>query len=155
MTQASVLALLLMLHPLLLQAQTKEDLREAVRQTEAAFAKTMADRDHRAFTSFLAEDAVFFGPGSVQRGKESVASAWKPFFEGQQAPFSWAPGSVEVLEGGDLGFSSGPVFSPAGQRVGTFNSVWRKGKDGAWRIIFDNGCPDCECPQGELTKTKP
>jgi uncharacterized protein YceK len=31
--------------------------------TERAFAKTMADRDYAAFTSFLAADAVFFsGP---------------------------------------------------------------------------------------------
>jgi ketosteroid isomerase-like protein len=149
MTRVASMALLLMLYPLWLQAQTKDDPREEVRKTEAAFAKTMADRDHAAFTSFLAEDAVFFGQGAAQRGKENEAQTWKRFFEGRQAPFSWAPGSVEVLDGGDLGFSSGPVFDPAGRRVGTFNSVWRKGKDGAWRIVFDNGCPRCECLQNQ------
>ena len=38
-----------------------------LRATEEAFAKTMADRDHRAFASFLADEAVFFGQGVSDR----------------------------------------------------------------------------------------
>jgi hypothetical protein len=37
--------------------------------------------------------------------------------------------------------SSGPVFDPKGQRIGTYNSTWRRDADGVWRVIFDNGCP--------------
>jgi len=129
-------------------AATNAELKEEVRQTETAFAKTMADRDHAAFASFLAADTVFFGRG-VLRGKAAVADAWKGSYQGQAAPFSWAPENVEVLDSGELGFSSGPVFDPAGKRVGTFNSVWRKEKDGKWRIIFDNGCPRCDCGQAK------
>lgn len=119
-----------------------DTLREELRRTEAAFAKTMADRDHAAFTSFLAEETVFFGR-SVLRGKVAVAAAWKPFYEGP-APFSWAPERFEVLDSGGLGMTSGPVFDPAGNRVGTFNSVWRRTPEGRWRILFDIGCPECE-----------
>jgi len=129
-------------------AATNAELKEEVRQTETAFAKTMADRDHAGFASFLAADTVFFGRG-VLRGKAAVADAWKGSYQGQAAPFSWAPENVEVLDSGELGFSSGPVFDPAGKRVGTFNSVWRKEKDGKWRIIFDNGCPRCDCGQAK------
>ena len=39
-----------------------------------AFARTMAMRDHVAFTGFLAEEAVFFS-GRVLRGKQAVAEA--------------------------------------------------------------------------------
>jgi len=129
-------------------AATNAELKEEVRQTETAFAKTMADRDHAAFASFLATDTVFFGRG-VLRGKAAVADAWKSSYQGQAAPFSWAPEHVEVLDSGELGFSSGPVFDPAGKRVGTFNSVWRKEKDGKWRIVFDNGCPRCDCGEAK------
>jgi hypothetical protein len=45
-----------------------------------------------------------------------------------------------------LGLTSGPIFSPDGARVGTFNSVWRRETDGSWKVIFDRGCPECECP---------
>lgn len=116
-----------------------------LRATEAAFAQTMADRDAGAFARFLSSEAVFFGR-EVTRGKEAVAAAWAPYFEGADAPFSWKPEAVAVLASGTLGLTSGPVLDPAGKRIGTFNSVWRREKDGSWRIVFDRGCPPCHCP---------
>jgi ketosteroid isomerase-like protein len=121
------------------------ELKEQVRKAESAFAKSMADRDHAAFVSHLAEDALFFGGKGVQRGKAAVAAAWKPLFEKPDAPFSWRPEEVEVLDSGTLAMTSGPVFDPAGKRFGTFNSVWRKDAGGSWRIVLDKGC-DCPAP---------
>lgn len=121
------------------------ELAAQLRATEEAFARTMADRDHAAFVSFLAEEAVFFGRNSELRGREAVAAAWKPFFEGAAAPFSWRPEVATVLDSGSLGLTAGPVFAPDGKRIGTFNSVWRRSSDGSWKIVFDRGCPDCEC----------
>ena len=108
--------------------------------TEVAFARTMADRNHEGFVSFLSEEAIFIGQTAL-RGRTQVAAGWKRFYEGPQAPFSWGPDRVEVLDSGTLGLSSGPVFNPEGKRTGTFMSVWRKEADGKWRIIFDRGCP--------------
>jgi ketosteroid isomerase-like protein len=126
-------------------AETNDELREQVRRTETAFAKTMTDRDHAAFTKFLADDTIWLGR-TVMRGKGQVADSWKRFYEGKEAPFSWEPERVEVNDSGTLGISTGPVRDPAGKRVGTYNSIWRRGPDGKWMIIFDNGCPPCECP---------
>ena len=125
-------------------AQTNADLKEQVRKTEIAFARTMADRDHAAFTSFLADETVFFG-ARVLRGAKAVADQWKSFYQAPKAPFSWAPDAVEVLDSGTLALSSGPVFDPDGKRIGTFNSVWRRESDGKWKIVFDKGCPPCNC----------
>ena len=124
----------------------ESDLAADLRATEEAFARTMADRDHRAFLSFLAEETVFFGRTGEIRGREAVAAAWRPLFEGPEAPFSWQPESATVLDSGTLGLTSGPVFAPDGSRIGTFNSVWRREPDGGWKVVFDRGCPDCECP---------
>ena len=130
-------------------AETNAELKEKVRQTEIAFAKTMADRDQAAFARFLSSEAVFFTTGTATRGPAEVVSRWKKFFEGPQAPFSWAPEFVEVLDSGTLAMTSGPVRDPVGKRVGTFNSVWRREKDGSWKIVLDNGCPKCECSEGK------
>ena len=117
-----------------------------VAAVERAFAKTMADRDHAGFVSFLSDDTVFVPEGGqALRGKQAVAAAWKRFYDGAQAPFSWEPDRVEVLESGTLALSSGPVRDPQGNRAGTFNSVWRRDAGGAWKIVFDKGCPRCEC----------
>lgn len=141
----ALLCLACLVAPAALLAETNAELVEQVRQTETAFAKTMADRNAAAFESFLAEEAVFSQGERALTGKAEVMSVWKKFYEGAAAPFSWQPANVYVLASGTLGLSSGPVFDPSGARVGTFNSVWRREADGKWRIIFDRGCPPCEC----------
>lgn len=129
------------------QARSPErrELERQVRAAETSFAKSMADRDHAAFVSWLADEAVFLGEGGTLRGRAQVADGWKRFYEGPQAPFSWEPDRVEVLDSGTLALSSGPVRDPLGRRVGTFNSVWRRDATGSWRIVFDKGCPPCDC----------
>jgi ketosteroid isomerase-like protein len=127
-------------------AQGSDELREQVRQREIDFARTMADRDHAAFVSFLSDEAIFAG-GTVLRGKARVAEAWKRYYEAKDAPFSWAPTRVEVLDSGTLAMTSGPVKEPDGKPAGTFSSVWRREPDGVWRIILDSGCPPCDCEQ--------
>ncbi len=111
---------------------------KTVWETELAFAKTMADRDHGAFMTFLAEDAVFVGRTAL-RGRSQVAEGWRRYFDGAQAPFSWFPDQVEVTASGTLALSKGPVYDPAGKRTGTFISTWRKDADGKWRIVLDTG----------------
>jgi ketosteroid isomerase-like protein len=108
---------------------------------ETAFAATMANRDLDAFASFLDEEAVFFAGPTELRGAEAVAEAWAPFFATETAPFSWRPEVVSVLDSGTLGLTSGPVFDPEGNRIGTFNSIWRRSPEGVWKIVFDRGCP--------------
>ena len=119
-------------------------LKQQVIDTETAFAKTMADRDHAAFVTFLADETLWFKSKGILRGKAAVAEDWKRFYEKPQAPFSWKPTEVEVLESGTLAISSGPVYDPAGNLVGVFNSIWRQEAPGVWRIVFDKGGCPCE-----------
>lgn len=113
---------------------------EAVRATERAFAKTMADRDLAAFARFIAPDAVFMDGTEASRGAEAVVAGWRDLFKGTAAPFSWEPEVIEVLPTGQLALSSGPVHNAKGERTGTFHSVWRRERDGTWRIVLDHGC---------------
>lgn len=57
---------------LLAQADAFQEAQQ-VRETETAFAKTMADRDWAAFKAFLSEETVFFGGRGIRRGREAVA----------------------------------------------------------------------------------
>ncbi len=118
-------------------------LRDEVFATERAFAKTMADRDHAAFASFLAAETVFFSGEKALRGAEAVAAHWKKYYDGKDAPFSWEPAQVEVLDSGTLALSTGPVRDPDGKVSGTFTSIWRREGPGKWKIVFDKGCPVC------------
>ena len=110
-----------------------------VAQAERAFARSMAERDHAAFSRWLSAQAVFFSGREVLRGKEAVAAGWKAYFDGPQAPFAWEPDQIEVLADGSLAYSSGPVRNAEGQRVARFHSVWRLEAPQTWRIVFDRG----------------
>lgn len=118
-----------------------EALKRQVADTERAFARSMAERNHAAFTALLSEQAVFFGGAQVLHGKAAVAAGWKAFFDGALAPFSWGPDQVEVLADGTLAHSTGPVRDAAGKLISRFNSVWRQEAPGVWRIVFDKGQP--------------
>ena len=120
---------------------TPQVLARQVAETERAFAASMARRDHAGFVSHLSEQAIFYGDGKALRGKAAVALGWKPFFDGHEAPFSWEPEQVDVLDDGTLAHSSGPVRNAQGQVVARFNSVWRREAGGIWRIVFDKGSP--------------
>jgi ketosteroid isomerase-like protein len=122
------------------------NLEQEVVQIERAFARTMADRDHAAFTAFLSDEAIFFAGDEALRRKGAVAAAWMPFFEGAAAPFSWEPDRVEVLESGSLALSTGPVYDLAGNVTARFQSIWRRETDGEWRVVFDRGTPVCGTP---------
>ena len=138
-------AALLVASPALLPAQGSDtaSLRQQVMAAERAFAKTMADRDHAAFAVLLSDEAIFFNGEEPIRGKAAVAAAWKPFYDGPDAPFSWDPDRVEVIDSGTLALSTGPVRDPSGTIVGRFNSIWRREPSGEWRVVFDKGSPVC------------
>lgn len=119
--------------------------REQVAATERAFAKTMADRDLKAFGSFLSDETVFFSGPKPLRGKPAVIDAWTRFYANPQAPFSWEPKTVEVLASGTLALSSGPVHDAHGKLVGCFSSIWRQEAPGVWKIVFDRGTGPQEC----------
>jgi ketosteroid isomerase-like protein len=122
-------------------------LQQQVAAAETAFAKTMADRNHAAFATFLADDTVFFSGPKPLHGKAAVAAFWQRFYEKPEAPFSWKPEQVEVLDSGTLAISTGPVFAPGGKQIATFTSVWRLESGGVWRIVFDKGNDFCDCPK--------
>jgi ketosteroid isomerase-like protein len=124
-------------------AQRRADNATLVKQvtdTELAFARTMADRDHPAFVSSIAAEAVFLMGGKPLRGRAAVADYWKRFYIEPKAPFSWQPDHVQVLDSGGLAASTGPVFDADGRPFARFYSTWRREDSGVWRIVFDDGC---------------
>ncbi len=133
------------------QARERAELAQQVRATEIAFAKTLADRDAKKFAGMIAPDAIVLADQPL-RGPDEVLTRWSKYFEAPTPPFSWAPQTVEVQDGGRLALSTGPVLDPAGKRISTFSSIWRREKSGEWKLIFDSGCPPCDCAAADANK---
>jgi ketosteroid isomerase-like protein len=125
-------------------ALSRDELVAQLRSRETSFAAAMASRDHHAFASHIADDAVFINGGTPLRGKEAIASFWKRFFVAPGAPFAWRPEIVEVGAEGTLGFTEGPVWAPSGAVFGRFYSTWQRSSSGQWFVVFDNGYDLCK-----------
>lgn len=123
------------------QSPAPNDASAQVFAAERAFAQTMAQRDKTRFAQFISDEAIFFNGATAHRGKAKVIEEWSKYFDTPNAPFSWEPDQVEVLDSGTLALSSGPVRDPAGKVFARFNSIWRLEAPGQWRVVFDKGSP--------------
>ena len=70
-----ILLSLLFLAAPALHARDTSALAAQVRATETAFAASMANRDLKAFSALIADDAIFFGRNPL-RGKAAVLEVW-------------------------------------------------------------------------------
>jgi uncharacterized protein (TIGR02246 family) len=125
-----------------------DEIADDLRAAEIAFATSVAEHDAERFASFIDEDAVFLG-ATVLRGRAAIVQAWSIFFAEDGPSLVWQPDIVEVRPDG-LGLSRGPyTLTTTGEdgrqssSSGLFTSIWRRGEDGSWKVLFDAGCPPC------------
>jgi len=114
---------------------------------ELSFAQSVADHDAAAFAGHLESDAAF----SVEspeplRGRDEITRQWDGIIHGKDVLLSWYPTRTTIAGQADIASSAGPVLiedtRPAARqhyRIGTFHSVWHRGPDGMWRVMFDGG----------------
>ena len=117
---------------------------------EASFARAVASKDPKVFTTFWSEDAAIFPPGEgLVTGREKILESWSPLLKDPDASLTWKPRRVEVSRSGDLGYTYGSYESrhkgsdgnPV-VRTGHYVTIWRKEADGRWRAVLDIGSAD-------------
>ncbi|MGI8821332.1 MAG: YybH family protein [Chthoniobacterales bacterium] len=113
---------------------------QTILEQEAQFLRTAQEDGARtAFLAFLADDAIGFEPGPVNARKEletrpeiSVSIKWQPLLVG-------------VARSCDLAYTTGPSEwrkhredeKPFG--YGQYVTIWKKQKDGTWKVAVDLG----------------
>ena len=139
-----------------LAASAQQDIQDQVRCREIAFSQSVETGDRGRFAGFIDDDARFVGAG-VSRGVDAVVNAWGPFFDDGGPKIKWRPQFVEVLASGDLALTRGPYrmitrdeHGEIRENWGTFNSVWRRGPGGDWRVVFDAGNAAAKPPSAEV-----
>jgi ketosteroid isomerase-like protein len=108
--------------------------------TERAFARRAAETTVRqAFIEFFADESVGFEPDPVP-AREALRKRTTPQAPGFQ--LLWEPRLGDIAASGDLGYLTGPaVFVNPGRpdSYGCYFSVWKRQRDGAFRVILDVG----------------
>lgn len=118
-------------------------------EAERAFAAAATAKGQRdAFLEYLADDSLLFRPGPVP-GKMFYRT--RPVPPGQ---LSWGPVFADASLAGDYGVSTGPfefrkdpkqTDPPNG--YGHFVSIWKKQRDGAWKVEVDLGVSHDKFPK--------
>ena len=122
----------------------RADARCEVWRRELGFARSVAEHDAAAFADHVDADAVF-GVGGPRRtrGREAIVAEWRGIVDGTALELRWYPDQVSLAPDGRTAHSSGPALyrdtKDGSLRQGRFGSVWQRGGDGVWRVVFDGG----------------
>lgn len=125
-----------------------QDHSEALMIADRAFNRALQERNREAFSSWIAEEAVFFGGGLV-KGREQIVERWSVFMDpGSGRTLTWKPHTAVMSGCEDLGYTIGDYESETrlpdgatGVATGSYVSVWRRTVEGAWRVVADAGTP--------------
>jgi ketosteroid isomerase-like protein len=124
---------------------------------ELSFAQSVADHDPAAFAAHVEPDAAFSAESPQPlRGRQAIVAGWTGLIEGRPLRLSWYPTRTTIGGVAGIASSSGPALyedlrpgaSPR-YRLGAFHSVWHKGADQVWRVLFDDGIQPVPATEAE------
>jgi ketosteroid isomerase-like protein len=119
---------------------------ETMKQLEADFMKAAAEKGSAGYMSYYADDAVEVpNGGPLIQGKINIAKGMG-FLDDKNNSLTWAPVGADISASGDLGYTYGTFEFRSkdkdGKPVvehGKYTSIWKKQKDGSWRVVLDMG----------------
>ena len=122
------------------EEQKPGDAIRAMVDAERKFCQTGQEKGTRAaFLAYLADDSIVFRPGPVN-GREF----WTKRVE-NGLDLIWEPTFAVMARSADFGYTTGPAKWKASKTetkplgYGYFVSIWKKQKDGAWKVALDAG----------------
>lgn len=127
-----------------MQAQNKGA--ETLKKLEADFQKAAAERGSQGYMSYYADDAAEVPNGeAIIQGKANIAKTMG-FLDDKNNHLTWTPIYADMSVSGDLGYTYGTYEFRSkdkdGKDVvepGKYASIWKKQKDGSWKVVMDMG----------------
>jgi len=119
---------------------------DTLRQLEADFMKAAAERGAKGYMSFYADDAAELPNGEhMLQGKENIAKTMA-FLDDKNNHLTWTPVRADMAASGDLGYTYGTYEFRSKDKdgkptveYGKYVSIWKKQKDGSWKVAMDMG----------------
>jgi ketosteroid isomerase-like protein len=148
-----VLLLLLFAIPTFAKKDKSVEASDLLFRLEAQFAADVAQHGHAAFLTHFADEGVEVVDGG---GFDNIDAMRKqvPWPEG--TTLTWTPVKADMAASGDLGYTYGTyVFTSKNKEgklvasYGKYTSIWKKQKDGEWKVVVDMGNSNPEPTMGK------
>jgi len=110
---------------------------------EAEFVADVAQHGHAAFITHFADEGVEVVDGGGFDNKDAMRkqAAWA-----EGTTLTWTPVKADMAASGDLGYTYGNYVFTARDKdgklvasYGKYTSIWKKQKDGQWKVVVDMG----------------
>jgi len=140
------LILLLAAFALRLMANSQSDGTAALLKIEGEFMKAAAEHGSQGYMSYYADDAVEVpNGGAFLNGKENIAKTMG-FLDDKDNRLTWSPVGAGIASSGDLSYTYGTYEFRSkdkdGKAIvdhGKYTTIWKKQKDGSWKVALDMG----------------
>jgi len=133
--------LLLLAAPLLFAAPE-----DALIQADKNFDVATAARGADGFLSFFAVDATVLGKnGPPITGTAALRDVFRETWAQPGYSLHWTPLKAELARSGEIGYTYGTyerkrvVNGQGVTETGKYVTVWKKQRDGSWKVILDMG----------------
>jgi ketosteroid isomerase-like protein len=117
-------------------------------KAETEFCLDVAKRGVDGWVEWFAENGSELQDKPVT-GKTAIRDAMKGFLGTPGLVFYWYATKAEIFPSGDTGYTSGRYhFEYVGKdgkptnEDGTYLTIWKKQKDGSWKVFADTGAAD-------------
>ena len=118
---------------------------DAVRAADQDWLKVFAAKNvDKSVEFFDDKGAMLASNAPIAESKEAISKLLTGFFALPNLKISWRVDRADVARSGELGYTSGTyemTFSdPTGKTIpdnGKYVTVWKKQKDGSWRVLLD------------------
>lgn len=119
---------------------------QAIRDTEAAWAKAFATKVPEKAAAFYADDAASMLPDTpLMTGRKAIIAGMVPELGDPNFSLTFAPTKVDIAQSGDIAYTQGrfryTTTDPKTKKVvgqwGNYVEVYKKQTDGTWKVEED------------------
>jgi ketosteroid isomerase-like protein len=123
-----------------------KDTAGTLRQLEGEFMKAAAEQGSTGYMSYYADDSVELpNGGPIIQGKINIAKGMG-FLDQKDNHLTWTPVGADISASGELGYTYGTYEFQSKDKDGKtavdhgkYTSIWKKQKDGSWKVVLDMG----------------
>jgi ketosteroid isomerase-like protein len=124
---------------------------ETLRRLEVELMLSASEHGSQGYMSHYADNAVELPNGTAMlQGKEAISKTMG-FLDQKDNHLTWTPVGADMAASGDLGYTYGTYEFRSKDKDGKptvshgkYTSIWKKQKDGSWKVVLDMGNTDSE-----------